>query len=290
MERSMRETLKETFAAMLGDEPPMRMTTALIRQRGRQRMHRRRVIVAAGSIIVIGSSAGTAMAYGPRGDARVTSPGLTASSEPTASITPLPTPSEAAGPTRYEIPVCDGDGSAKNLSDTDGSVLPDPGVAAQAVLAEAGTIAPGRRFTLVTATREDSSAKHPGAPRVYLIFDVADADGTGSINLELVPQEGMSASERAAIDLRAKPFSNCTAATVVDYPDGAVGLEYRVAFGTGRPEDSVQHTYYYAAKMDINAGAFLNAWGDMAEARGTRKSMPLSTGEVLAICRVVALV
>jgi hypothetical protein len=290
-ERAMRETLKEVFATMLGDEPPMGVTAALVRQRGRQRLYRRRAIVAAGSAVAIGASATAAMAYVPSVGARVASPGPTGSAEPAVSDDARSTPSEWSkpGPTKYEIPRCDGDGTAKNLADRDGPVLPDPQTAAQAVLAEAVTIAPGRVFTIVTAAREETSAKHPGAPRVYLIFDVADEDGTGSVNLELVPQAGMSASERAAMDLRAKPFSNCTEANVVEFPDGAVGMEYRVAFGTGRPDDSVQHTYYYGPAMDINAGAFLSAANDPTGVRGYRKSMPLTTGEVLAICRVVAL-
>ena len=50
-----------------------------------------------------------------------------------------------------------------------------PRAAFAAVVVGVGlTVAPGRTFRIVTAERVDSSEKHPGAPRLYLIFDVAD--------------------------------------------------------------------------------------------------------------------
>ena len=173
--------------------------------------------------------------------------------------------------------------------------MPDPTLAAQSVLDAAATIAPGRKFQLVSAERVDSSQKYPGIPTLYLIFDVTDARGTGSINLEVLPQTGMTAAERATLDERAKPFSNCTPATRTDFPDGAVGLEY-IAFGTGDPADSVQHTHYYSPEgFDIDAGAFLTPWTQTltgspspAGQLGARTAMPLTSREVLAICRVVA--
>jgi hypothetical protein len=289
----MRDTLRDTFATLLAGEPPMRVSAEQIRRQGRHRRHRRVAAIAAGSAVSIGVGSGAAVAYDPGAGlpAAMTGPSGSPAVVPTTPVqSATPTISRRiTPPTRYEIPRCSGDGSAKNLTDTDGSVLPDPQTAAQAVLAHAATIAPGRTFAVVTAAREDSSAKYPNAPRVNLIFDVTDEVGTGSLNVELIPQAGMSASDRAAIDLHARPFSNCTDATLVEFPDGAAGLEYPVALGTGRPDDSVQHTSYYGPTMDINAGAFLNAWDDPTGSRGARTSMPLTTGEVLAICRLVAL-
>ena len=289
----MRDAIRELFDALLVDEPPVGTTAGQIQHRGQQRLHRRRMLVAAGSALAVGVTATAAVAYVPGRGLLVASPAASLGGGVTASPTPAPTDTPAVQP--FEIPHCDGDGTPKLLANTDGSVLPDPARAAQAVLDAAATLAPGRKFRIVTAERVNSSEKLPGMPRLYLIFDVTDGRGTGSINLEVFPQSGMTAAERATIDQRAKPFSNCTPATRTDFPDGAVGLEY-VAFGTGGPSDSVQHTYYYSPNgFDINAGAFLTPWSSTATPSPepsdqpiARTSMPLTSGEVLAICRVVA--
>jgi hypothetical protein len=293
MEEEMRDSMQEMFDTLLVGEPPMRLTAGQVRHRGRQRAHRRRTLMAAGSAATVGVLGTAALGFVP-GPSHVASIPTAPQTTPTApQATPVPTPS----PTLVvELPRCDGDRSVLTLGDTDGSVLPDPNVAAQAVLAAAPTLAPGRTFTVVQAHRVDSQPKHPGSPRVYLIFDVADANGTGSLNLELIPQTGASADQRARVDLQAKPFSNCTPATRTDFPDGAVGLAY-VAFGTGQPSDTVQHTYYYSPNgLGINAGAFLEPWGSTSQASaspsarpGRTVSMPLTSTEVLAIARVVAM-
>jgi hypothetical protein len=294
--------MREIFDAILADEPPIGTTAARVRQRGRQRMHRRRTLMAAGSAVAVGMTASAAIAYVPGNGLLVGSPATNGSpdgsSAPSGVVAPpvTPGPIDTAAPQRFEIPHCDGDGTPKLLANTDGSVLPDPAMAAESVLDAAPTIAPGRTFRMVSAERVDSSEKHPGMPRLYLIFNVTDAHGTGSINLEVFPQTGMTASERATIDERARPFSNCDPATRTDFPDGAVGLEY-TAFGTGHPIDSVQHTYYYSPDgFDINAGAFLTPWDQVVSASplpsgqlGARTSMALTSAEVLAVCRVVAL-
>ena len=296
----MRDAIRELFDTMLVDEPPVGTTAGEIRHRGQQRLHRRRMLVAAGSALAVGVTATAAVAYVPGRGLLTSWPAASGSPDasPSGQVAPSPTPvpADTAAVQPFEIPHCDGDGTPKLLANTDGSVLPDPGRAAQAVLDAAATIAPGRTFRVVTAERVDSSEKHPGMPRLHLIFDVTDARGAGSINLEVFPQTGMTAAERATIDERAKPFSNCTPATRTDFPDGAVGLEY-LAFGTGEPSDSVQHTYYYSPDgFDINAGAFLTPWSstltrspDLSGQPRARTSMPLTTGEVLDICRVVAL-
>ncbi len=289
----MRDTVRELFDALLANEPPIRTTAGEVRQRGRQRLHRRRMLVAAGSAVAAGVTASAAVAYVPGHGPPVGSLAISVSSDGSAAPSEVVVPSATRVQQRFEIPRCDGDGTPKLLANTDGSVLPDPAVAASAVLDAAATIAPGRTFRKVSAERVGSSENHP---RLSLIFDVTDARGTGSIDLEVFPQTGMTAAERATIDERAKPFSNCSPATRTDFPDGAVGLEY-TAFGTGEPNESVQHTYYYSADgFDIDAGAFLtpssptltpstNASG---QARA-RTSMPLTSSEVLAVCRVVAL-
>ncbi len=294
----MRDPMRELFDTLLVNEPPVATSAAQVRRRGQQRLHRRRIMVAAGSALAVGVTASAAVAYVPGRVPLVGLPATSGSSDrsaaPSEGLTPAPT--ESAAPQRFEIPHCDGDGTAKLLPNTDGSVLPDPATAAQAVLDAAATIAPGRTFQLVTAERVDSSEKHPGMPRLYLIFDVTDARGTGSINLEVTPQTGMTAAERATIDERAKPFSNCTPADRTDYPDGGVGLEY-VASGTGDRE-SLQHTYYYSPDgFDINAAAFLTPWNEAGatspdpsgQPGAARTSTPLTSSEVLAVCRIVAL-
>ncbi len=289
----MRDPMRELFNTLLVNEPPVATSAAQVRKRGQQRLHRRRIMVAAGSALAVGVTATAAVAYLPGHGPLVATPATSGSSDgsaaPSEAVTPAPT--DSAAPQRFEIPNCYGEAIGKVLPDTDGSVLPDPATAAQAVLDAAATIAPGRTFRQVTAERADSSAK----PRLHLIFDVTDARGTGSINLEVVPQAGMTASERATIDERAKPFHNCTPADRTDFPDGGVGLEY-LAFGTGHLNDSVQHTYYYSPDgFDINAGAFLTPWTQSLSASPgpsgqptARTSMPLTTKEVLAICRIVA--
>jgi hypothetical protein len=298
MEGMMRDAMRELFDTLLVNEPPVATSAAQVRQRGQQRLHRRRILVAAGSALAVGVTATATVAYvpghGPLVALPATSGSRDVSAAPSEGLTPAPT--DSAAPQRFEIPNCDGDATAKLLANTDGSVLPDPATAAQAVLEAAATIAPGRTFRLVTAKRVDSSEKHPGMPRLHLIFDVTDARGTGSINLEVFPQAGMTAAERATLDERAKPFGNCTPPTRTDFPDGGVGLEY-VAFGTGDPRDSVQHTYYYSPDgFDINAGAFLRPWSpsltappDPSAQPRVRTPMPLTSKEVLAICRIVAL-
>jgi hypothetical protein len=292
MEEAMRDSLQEMFDTLLVGEPPMRLTAGQVRHRGRQRAHRRRTLVAAGSAATVGVLGTAALGFVP-GPSYVVSTPTAPQTVPVPQTARVPTPSP---PLVLELPRCDGDRSVLPLGDADGSVLPDPNAAAQAVLAAAPTLAPGRTFTLVQAHRVDSQPKRPGAPRVYLIFDVTDANGTGSLNLELIPQTGASADQRARAHLQAKPFSNCTPATRTDFPDGAVGLAY-VAFGTGRPSDTVQHTYYYSPnRLDINAGAFLEPWGSTSGASpspaarpGRTVSMPLTSTEVLAIARVVAM-
>jgi hypothetical protein len=251
------------------------------------------MLVATGSAVAVGVTATAAVAYVPAPGLSVASPAPSGPSDANATPTGGPGPSGTpwpgtSNPPVFEIPQCDGDGTAKLLNGTDGSVLPDPTVAAQAVLDAAATIAPGRTFQLVTAERVNTSEKHPRMPQLYLIFDITDARGTGSINLEVFPQSGMNAADRATVDERAKPFSNCSPAKRTDFSDGGAGLEY-TAFGTGNPNDSVQHTYYYSPDgFDINAGAFLKPWSQTLTS-ATRTSMPLTSAEVLAVCRVVAL-
>ncbi len=232
----MRDAMRELFDTLLVNEPPVGTSAAQVRRRGQQRLHRRRIMVAAGSALAVGVTATAAVAYVPGRGPLVALPASSGSPDgsgaPSAGLTPAPT--ESAAPQRFEIPQCNGDATAKLLADTDGSVLPDPATAAQAVLEAAATIAPGRTFRLVTAERVEPPERLLMGPRLHLIFDVTDARGTGSINLEVIPQTGMTAAERATLDERAKPFSNCTPADRTDFPDGGVGLEY-VAFGTGRP-------------------------------------------------------
>ena len=296
----MRDAMRELFDTLLVSEPPLSTTADQVRQRGRRRLSRRRVFITAGSAFAVGVTATAGIAYAPGQGRLGAGPAISASTDPSAAPSgdpqpsATPAPSETPAALRFEIPRCDGDGTPKLLADSDGSVLPDVSIAAQTVLAAAPVIAPGRTFRVVTAVREDSSAKHPGAPRLYLIFDITDASGTGSINLEVLPQAGMSAAERATIDLRARPFGNCDPAKRTDFPDGGVGLEY-LAFGTGDPSDSVQHTYYYSPRgFDISAGAFLTPWNagetpsPNPSSEPVRTTMPLTSAEVLAVCRVVA--
>jgi hypothetical protein len=294
----MHDEMREIFDTLLADEPPIGVTAAGVRQRGRQRLHRRRMLVAAGSAVAVGLTGSAAIAYGPGHGLLTASPATSGSSSATASGEPAPTDTASTPATPvYEIPQCSGERIAKSLSDTDGSVLPDPAKAAQAVLTHAATFAPGRTFRLVSAERVDASEQSGGAPRVSLIFDVVHGGGTGSINLEVLPQTGMSATERATIDQRAKPLSNCTPATRTDFSDGGVGLEYTAAFGTGDPNNSVQHTWYYSPSgFDINAGAFLTPWSQQVAPstsgpyyqHGAPSPMPLTSAEMLAACRVVA--
>jgi hypothetical protein len=257
------DKLHELFDQMVVGEPPLRVTADGVAYRGRRRQARRRTWMVTGSaVLAVGALAGTAVAWDrPAGPVR----------------TPFAGPPPATGAARQsagpgtpppEIPRCPApDAPLVMLDDTDGSVLPDPQRAAQAVLAAAPAIAPGRTFQLVRAEKLRSSPKHD-APREYLIFDVGDADGHGSINLEIIPQRGRSPGERAEHDVRARPFANCTDAGRRFFPDGSVGLTY-VPFGTGRPSDTVLHARYYGAgDVDVNAGCFQTRWVESSRSAG----------------------
>jgi hypothetical protein len=122
-----------------------------------------------------------------------------------------------------------------------------------------------------------------------LVFDVGDADGTGSLNMQLRPEVGASAADRAAWALREKPFSNCTPATRTDFPDGSVGLSY-VAMGSGSPADTEQINFFYSARgWDMNATVFMVPWTGAVRfgARPGPIRCRWRRAEVLALCRGV---
>jgi hypothetical protein len=273
----MSDLINEGFVSMLSDEPPMRVTVDSMCRLGRRRAHQRRVFTVAGLSVVMAATTATAA---------IAVQGAGVGTAPSAGS---PTPSGTRRALVLEIPRCDGDGRATDPHDEDGSALPDPQRAAAAVLAAAPSIAPGRSFRLVIAERDDTSAKAAGIPRVYIILDVGTDEGVGSLNMEILAQKDGTPAQRAASDLAAKPFSNCVPAVRTDFPDGSVGLAY-TAFGTGSPSDTVQHVYYYANGIDVNAGLFLEYWhsNETPRALPPVTTMPLTPDEVLAIARLVA--
>jgi hypothetical protein len=287
----MRDVLGDVFDTLLAGEPPLGLSATEVARQGRRRVYRRHGLIAGGAAAAAGLTA-TAVGVWALAPAPVApQPGLTAtgSTAPPPSDVPPPPPPSSRPVLVVERPHCDGEriGTMK-LDWTDGSVLPGPDAAVAAVLRAAGSAAPGRSFTVVFAGRVDDTAKFGGLPVMNLVFDVADAAGTGALSMQLRPQVGASPAERAAWALRERPFSNCTPATRTDYPDGSVGLSY-IAFGSGSPVDTEQVNFFYAARgFDINATVFMVPWSvPFASAPGRADSMPLSAAEVLALCRAV---
>jgi hypothetical protein len=278
--------MDDLFATVLAGEPPLRLTVDGMCASGRRQARQRQALMVVGLSALMAGATATVVVAAP--SAR----GLPApvGSGPATSVAPAPT-TRPAGPL-MEVPGCDGDPGAlaPDVDEADGSVLPDPHAAAQAVLAAAPAIAPARGFGLITASRIDTSEKHPDGPRVYLIFNVSNASGVGSINMELTPQVGASAATRADYAVRARPFGNCVPPSRTDLPDGSVALAY-IPFGDGDPTQTVQHTYYYGANgLDINVGVFLHVWPDRGQERTQplATEMPLTPDEVIALARVVA--
>ena len=285
----MRDLLGDVFDTLLTGEPPLALSPTEVSRHGRRRLYRRRGFIAAGSAAAAGLTVGTVALYG-LGPAPAPQPGLTATSTaPQPSDVPPPPPPSSRPTLVVERPHCDGEpiGTMK-LDWTDRSVMPDTDAAVAAVLRAAATAVPGRSFTVVSAARADDSAKFGGLPVLNLVFDVGDADGTGSLNMQLRPEVGASAADRAAWALRERPFSNCTPATRTDFPDGSVGLSY-VAMGSGSPADTEQINFFYSARgWDMNATVFMVPWPvPSASAPGRVDSMPLAPAEVLALCRGV---
>ena len=289
----MRDVLGEVFDTLLTGEQPLGLSVSEVARQGRRRVYRRHGLIAGGAAAAAGLTA-TAVGVWALAPAPVApQPGLTATgSTPPPSDVPPPPPPSSRPTLVVERPHCDGEPiGTMRLDWTDRSVMPDTDAAVAAVLRSAGSAAPGRSFTVVSAARADDSAKFGGLPVLNLVFDVGDADGTGSLVMQLRPEVGASPAERAAWALRERPFSNCTPATRTDFPDGSVGLSY-VAMGSGSPMDTEQINFFYAAKgWDMNATVFMVPWTvPFASAPGRADSMPLTPTEVLAVCRAVAAV
>jgi hypothetical protein len=274
--------MNELFAAVLGDEPSLRLTVDGLCASGRRRVRQRNVVMVVGLSALVAGATATVVVASPAARGLPTPVGT---GPPTVTAPPETRPA-------FEIPRCAGEASPPPLDvdDTDGSVLPDPDAAMDALLAAAPSVAPARAFGIITASRVDTSEKHPDGPRVHLIVNVSTGAGVGSMNLELIAQTGASPAARAEYALAVRPFSNCVHARRLNFPDGSVALAY-TPFGDGDPDRTVLHVAYYAVDgLDVNVGVFMHEWPNRGETRTLRPTteMPLTADEAIEFARVVA--
>jgi hypothetical protein len=215
-------------------------------------------------------------------------------------------PIASSGPTSVvsEVPMCEAtQPPPPEVKESDDSVLPDPDKAAQALLAAAAKIAPGRTLTPVNVGRvaPDANRKNPGRPEVYLQFNVATGAGVGSLMMQLIPQTGPGPAELAEWELMARPFRNCQPPAITAFPDSSIGLGYvpwrAGGSSSGNPpppgakDDLTQHTSYFGAD-----GLYINVSVDMEEVHEATtplrfpgaKELPLTADEALALARAVA--
>jgi hypothetical protein len=296
----MTDRLRELFDDMLADEPPLRTDPDEAEAAGRRLRNRYRTLwtvagaaltatlVAAGpSMLTLGYQAAP---YGPGAASADILVSEAASSPAFAISPPVTTPSaETLAATLH----CPADIAPYTVDNRDGSVLPDPGRAAQAVVAAAVKIAPGEKFLVNTSGRIETSEKSPGVPQVYLVFDVGTDRGYGSVNLQLIADKTGTPQERAenALDRTGE----CVDVQRRDYPDGSVAVYY--PYGPPAQEAEVTHVWYFArAGYNMNIGVFPQAWSSSSDPNTAPPPsalpplgyLPLSISQVMDLANVVA--
>ena len=269
----MTDRLRELFDDMLADEPPLRTDPDDAEAAGRRLRNRYRTLwtvagAASADMLVSESASSPAFAISPPG----------------------PTPSaEALAATLH----CPADVAPYTVDNRDGSVLPDPGRAAQAVVAAAVKIATGEKFLVNLSDRIETSDKSPGVPEVYLVFDVGTDRGYGSVNLQLIPDKTGTPAQRAESML--DRAGECVDVRRRDYPDGSVAVSY--PYGPPAQEAEVTHVWYFArAGYNMNIGMFPQGWSASSDpnvaappsALPVLGHMPLDVGQVMDVADVVA--
>jgi hypothetical protein len=241
-------------------------------------------------------AAGPAPGGGPVGNPSAGSTSAGATAEPTPSPTGTgsdPVPTGTGEPpvslTLSPYPVCPSDDLL--LPSDDGSVLPDPDAAVQAVQAAAPQIAPGLEFQPVIAQLFAGEPRFEGDPWVAIVFNVGNAAGYGELNLQIRPETGASPAERASRG--AMVSGACVDGWRHDFADGSVGLHY--PYGPPEQEAEVTHVWYYASGgFTMNIGMFPQAAPPTGSEGGVpsdlppRGAMPLSIEQVMLVAHEIA--
>lgn len=299
----MTDRLRELFDDMLTGEPPLRISPDEAEAAGRRLRTRHRTLwtVAGAALAAVALTVGPHLVL-PTG-IPVTSaaqslpgPSLVSSTAPSAPGDAPATPSIAApsaAPESFEhCPAGPGRYTADN---TDGSVLPDPDRAVAAVQSAAGRLAPGQRFIVYLSGRAlpASGEKLAGIPYVYLVFDIGNDQGFGSLNLQLTADKAGSPAGRAEQALNS--VGTCVQVQWRDYPDGSVAISY--PYGPPEQEATVTHVFYFAqAGYTMNIGLFPQAWPTgtdpnvpaIPSSRPALGHLPLTISQVMDIADVVA--
>jgi hypothetical protein len=295
----MADRLRELFDDMLADEPPLRTDPDEAEAAGRRLRNRHRTLwtvagaALAATLVATGPSLLSlgyqAAPYGPG----AASADVLASEVPPSPVSvspPVPTPSAEQLATSLHCPA---DVAPYTVDNRDGSVLPDPGRAAQAVVAAAVKIAPSEEFLVNMSGRIETSDKSPGVPQVYLVFDVGGERGYGSVNLQLIADKTGTPQERAESAL--DRTGECVEVQRRDYPDGSVAVYY--PYGPPAQEAEVTHVWYFArAGYNMNIGVFPEAWSSSSDPNSTPTPsglpplghQPLSISQVMDLANVVA--
>ena len=280
---------------LVADEPPLRANgDGLVAAGLRLRTRRRGIATASGAVLTVAAVASVTLLPHAALTANEAAPGASSSASAARSASPGPTRSAApkpSGTVLQHYQSCGTEGF-QVLPDTDGSVLPVPEKAAAAVLAAGPRIVPGMTFTTVDSTRIDTSLKAPGIPMVFLIVDIGDTGGVGSINMQIIPEAGTPAV-RAENGLRGQ--NGCIAVTRQDFPDGSVALYY--PYGPPAQEAETTHVWFYSAHgFTLNIGMFPEAWvmndnPDQPPPKPTakkRSTMPLTIEQLFELAAVAA--
>jgi hypothetical protein len=296
----MTDRLREIFDDMLADEPPLRTNPDEAESAGRRLRKRHRTLwtvagaalsatlVAAGpSLLPFGHAAAPYLPGAASADILLSE----APPSPAFSISPptaMPS-TEQLATTRH----CPADIAPFIVDNRDGSVLPDPDRAAQAVVAAAVRIAPGEKILVNMTGRIETSETSPGVPQVHLVFDIGNERGYGSVNLQLIADKSGTPQERAESAL--DRTGECVDVQRRDYPDGSVAMYY--PYGPPAQEAEVTHVWYFArAGYNMNIGVLTMAWSSSSDPNTTPVPsalpplgyQPLSISQVMDLANVVA--
>jgi hypothetical protein len=301
----MTDRLRELFDDMLADEPPLRTSPDEAEAAGRRLRTRYRTLwtVAGAALAAVVLTVGPAVAL-PR-TAPVTpaaqrtpgaSPALSLADSVPGDPPTVPSPPSAAPSSALDsYQHCPADPAPYTVDNTDGSVLPDPDRAVAAVQSAAGKLAPGLKFmvNLSGLVLPAKGEKMAGIPYVYLVFDVGNDQGFGSLNLQLVPDKTGTAADRAESMLDSA--GACVQVQRRDYLDGSVAISYPQ--GSPQQEAMVTQIWYFAqAGYTMNIGLFPQAWPTATDPNvpaipsslPALGHLPLSISQVTDLADVVA--
>jgi hypothetical protein len=265
------DLVKRAFELAITDEPPLAVTTAEVRRAGRGRLHRRRVLVATGTVAALGLAGAGTVAGLRAGTGDGPGPGSPPVGLPVALV-PF-----ACG-TLY-VP----DGTAE------GPGIPDVVVAAQRVLTAAPVLAPGRSFAVAGTTRREDGAVRglirfgiglaghppPGPPSAGAPPEPVLEPSTADLTILAEQRAGATPAEQAAAAATINRATDCPPPERITFTDGAEAVVTGPFLGFRGRGRAVMRTLIYFSPSGLSVTARVT---QAAVVVGTDRDPPPSDG------------